>query len=260
MLSDQRQSEISDFIYREGKASISELAEIFNVSCETIRRDLITISRSKQIRKVHGGAVAVKPPILDKSYAVRQTKNSQSKEKIGQRAAMLINDNDIIGLDSGTCSEALAKSIHGVRNVTFIVHSRPVATILAQKMAAGDFTGSIVVLTGTVNPESLTITGMHTLSQLKSYHMNKSFLAATAVSEDGLMAGLESDGLTSSLLINQSESSYILAESEKFGQKSLFRFAEFDEVTAIITDSENPINHNIKKNIAQNGAEIITAQ
>ncbi len=260
MLSEQRQSEIADFICREGKASISELAESFNVSCETIRRDLITISRSNQIRKVHGGAVAVKHPILDKSYAVRQTKSSQSKEKIGQRAALLVKDNDIIGIEAGTCTEAFARAISGVHNVTFIALSLPIATILAQKIAEGDFTGKVIMPSGTVSPETCTITGMHTLSQLKSYHMDKAFVATTAVSEEGFMSGLESDGLTAAALINQSELSYILAESEKFGEKSFFKFAEFDEVTAIITDCENPINYNIKKNIAENGSEIITVQ
>lgn len=260
MLSEQRQSEIADFICREGKASISELAESFNVSCETIRRDLITISRGNLIRKVHGGAVAVKHPILDESYAIRQTKNFQSKEKIGQRAAQFINDNDIVGIDSGTCCEAFARSVKDVKNVTFVCNSLPIATILAHKISAGDFTGSVIVLTGRVHNETCTLYGRHTLSQLKSYHFNKAIVGVTTISEDGVAAGIEDVGILSATLISQSESSYILAESEKIGQKSLFNFAGFDEITAIITDSDNPINYSIKKNIAQNGAEIITVQ
>ncbi len=133
MLSEQRQFEITEMICREGKASISELAEYFDVSCETIRRDLITISKGNRVRKVHGGAVAIRPHIQDDEYAVRQVQNAYNKQKIGERAALLVKDNDVIGVDSGTCAEAFARSIFNVKNVTFIVHSLPVAAILAQK-------------------------------------------------------------------------------------------------------------------------------
>ena len=134
MLSEQRQYEMTELICREGKASISELAEAFNVSCETIRRDLITISKGNLVRKVHGGAIAVRHSIRDESYAARQAQSSHSKQKIGERSALLIKDNDIVGIDSGTCAEALARSIQNVHNVTFIVHSLSVANILADKI------------------------------------------------------------------------------------------------------------------------------
>ena len=257
MLSEQRQYEITELICREGKASISELAEAFNVSCETIRRDLITIGKGNIVRKVHGGAIAVRHSIRDESYAARQVQSSHSKQKIGERSALLIEDNDIVGLDSGTCAEALARSIKGVNNVTFVVHSLPIANILADKIASGEITGSIIILNGTVNPETRTISGMTTLMQLKNYHLNKAFVASTAISEEGFMAGSEADGEFSLALIHQSDVSYVIAESEKIGKKSFYRLAEFYEVNALITDSENPINYGIKKRMTESGMEII---
>ena len=81
MLSEQRQFEITELICREGKASISDLAEHFDVSCETIRRDLITISKGNRVRKVHGGAIAVRPHVQDDEYAIRQVQNSYNKRQ-----------------------------------------------------------------------------------------------------------------------------------------------------------------------------------
>lgn len=257
MLSEQRQYEMTELICREGKASISELAEAFNVSCETIRRDLITISKGNLVRKVHGGAIAVRHSIRDESYTARQAQSSHSKQKIGERSALLIKDNDIVGIDSGTCAEALARSIQNVHNVTFIVHSLSVANILADKILNGEITGNIIILNGTVIPETRTVSGMSTLSQIKNYRMNKAFVAVTAISEDGFMAGIETDGTFSLELIRQSDSSYIIAESEKIGKQSFYRFAEFYEVNALITDSENPINYSIKKRMSECGMEII---
>jgi len=258
MLSEQRQFEITELICREGKASISELAEYFDVSCETIRRDLITISKGNRVRKVHGGAVAIRPHIQDDEYAVRQVQNAYNKQKIGERAALLVKDNDVIGVDSGTCAEAFARSIFNVKNVTFIVRSLPVAAILAQKISAGDFSGKVIIISGTVVPENGSIIGMKTILQLGEYHITKSFVGATAIADSGIMAGDEETALLSEMLVRQSRASYIIAESAKMYQQSFYNVCDFDEITAIITDDEHPINFSLKRKITESGAEIIT--
>ncbi|MBQ7365155.1 MAG: DeoR/GlpR transcriptional regulator [Clostridia bacterium] len=257
MLSEQRQYEITEWICREGKASIGELAEHFGVSGETIRRDLNLIVKQNRVRKVHGGAVAIRHPIRDESYAVRQVQNAYNKQKIGEYAARLIEDHSIVGIDSGTCAEALARAIYHVQDVTLITHSMPVATILAGKIAAGDFDGTVILLGGTVNPETCTLGGMSTLLQLESYHMDKVFLAATAISIDGIMAGDEADGQMTKAFLRRSEIAYVIAESEKLNRQSFYRASEFDEITVLITDDEHPMSSDLQVRIAESGTEIV---
>lgn len=257
MLSDQRQYEITELICREGKASITELAERFGVSGETIRRDLNVIVKGNRVRKVHGGAVAVRHPIRDESYAVRQVQSFYNKQRIGEYAARLIEDGDIVGIDSGTCAEALARAIFHVKDVTIITHSMPVATILAQKIAAGDFSGSVTVPGGTVNPETCTLSGMNTLLQIGNYHMDKVFLAATAIASEGIMSGSEADGLISAALLSHGETAYVIAESEKLDRQSFYRAADFDEIQALITDDEHPMSKELHARITENGADIV---
>lgn len=258
MLSDQRQYELTELICREGKASIHELAERFGVSGETIRRDLNAIAKEGRVRKVHGGAVAVRHPIRDESYAVRQVQNAHHKQKIGQYAARLLEDGDIIGVDAGTCTEAFVREIYNIRELTVITHSMPVATILANKLSAGDFSGSVQLVSGSVDPETYVVSGMATLLQLQGYRMNKVFLAATAISPSGIMSGTENDGLISSTLLHHAEISYVLAESEKLDQQSFFKIAGFDAIIALITDDAHPASHELAARIAEGGAELIT--
>lgn len=258
MLSEQRQYEITQWICREGKASINELAEHFGVSGETVRRDLNVISKDGRVRRVHGGAVAVRRPIRDESYAVRQIQSSLNKQRIGEAAARRLRNGDIVGIDSGTCAEALARAIYHVSDLTVITHSLPVATILAEKLNRGDFTGSVLLLSGIVNPETRTLQGTSPLTQLQSYHLDKAFVAVTALSEAGAMAETDSDGKMSYTYIRQAEAAYLLAESKKLGQHSFYRFAELDELTALITDDEHGVSRELKKVLDAGGTELCT--
>ena len=189
MLSDERQYEMAELIRREGKASITELSQRFGVSGETIRRDLAVICAGGQIRKVHGGAVAVRRPVREESYAQRQLHNTRNKMRIGELAATRLSDHQVIGIDAGTCAESFARAIRGVNHITVITPSIPVATILSQKIANGEITGEICLLGGTVHPETGTVKGMSTLAQLRNYRMDLAFLAVTAVTEENLMSG-----------------------------------------------------------------------
>ena len=259
MISDQRQLEMTEWICREGKATIAELAEHFGVSGETVRRDLSAIARGGRIRKVHGGAIALRAPIRDESYAVRQTHNLYSKQKIGELAARLLTDNLVIGIDSGTCAESFARAIYHVKNLKIITHCLPVAAILAQKLERGDFTGSVSILGGTVEPETGTVRGTVTLSQLNPYRMDLAFVSVTAVSEEGLMATDEQDGCLAAALIRQSDRAYLLAESDKMDKQSLYRFAQWQELRGLITDDEHELSPTLRQTVTQSGVELYIA-
>ena len=256
MLSDERRQEMADWICREGKADIAELAAYFGVSGETVRRDLAQIADGTRIRKVHGGAIAVRQPVRDESYAERRTHNLLPKQKIGAYAVRFLEDNDVIAIDSGTNAESFAQAIYRIRNLKVITGSIPVALILARKIAAGDFTGSVILLSGTVNPETQTVTGVLTLSQMQSLRVDKAFLAATAVDASGLMTWQEQDGLLTGAFLQQADRAYLLAESEKFGRQSFCHVAGFRELNDVVTDSRNPIPEEIRSAICAAGAAL----
>ena len=256
MLTEERQYQITELIRKDGKASITELAARFGVSGETIRRDLSAIASKGLVRKVHGGAVAVRRPVRDASYELRQVQSARNKQAIGEYAASLIRDNMVIGIDSGTCAEGFARAIRGVNNLTVITYSIPIAEILAQKIANGEFTGSIRLLGGIIHPDTLTACDMTALSLLQSFRMDLAFLAVTALSESGLMAGTEQDGMMTAALLRQSDMAYALAESEKFGKQSYFRVAPLSDVPAVITDNEIPLPREMEAALSNGGVDL----
>ncbi|MBQ7347240.1 MAG: DeoR/GlpR transcriptional regulator [Clostridia bacterium] len=260
MLSDQRQYEMTEWILREGKAYISEMAEHFAVSAETVRRDLNVICADGRIKKVHGGAVAVRPLMRDDSYEVRLEKRVREKREIGKRAARLIEDNDVIALDSGTTAEALAREIYHVKNLCVVTASISVASILSQKIQRGDFEGKVILLGGTVDPETHILRGGQTISMMKRYFIDKAFLGATSVSPAGIMMWNEDDGLFTATILSQARSAYLLAESEKLGERSFYLVAPLDAAELLITDNVYPISADMQTAIDAAGlvADIVT--
>ena len=257
MLLDQRQLEMAEWIMREGRATVSDLAEHFAVSSETVRRDLNVICTGGKIKKVHGGAVAVRGTLVrDGDYTVRREKHVRQKREIGRRAARLLCDNDVIAMDSGTCTEAMAREIYGVHNLCVITASLPLASVLAQKLGAGDFDGRVIFLGGTVSPEGQNTCGVQTVAELKKYSIDKAFLGATAVSAKGVMVWNENDGHFTSALIEQAQRSYILAESQKLGGRSFYLAAPLSGVALLLTDDLQPMGAEMREAVKAAGLEV----
>ncbi len=248
MLSDQRQLQMSDRILREGEASIAELAAVFGVSTETVRRDLNVICADGRIKKVHGGAMAVRSGISrEPDRATREKKNVREKLAIAKAAARHISDNDIIALDCGTCMEALAQEIYHVHNLCVITASLPVASILSQKRQAGEFDGRVILLGGTLSDTGETTFGAETVASLSRYFIDKVFVGATAVSADGLMTWEENEGILTSAFLARARRSYVLAESDKLDGRSFYRAATPDEFDVLITDTLHPMSRQMQQ-------------
>lgn len=256
MFADERKSKIMELILRQGNVRISELAREFNVSVETIRRDLNELGKENKIHKVHGGAIAKRHPIREEQYETRINQNPESKKKIAQYAANLISDGDIIALDYGVTMEEIARALYHIKQITVITHSLKEAVILAEKQRQGDFTGKIIFLGGTVDCENFRTSGEIMLSELKRFRADKAFISATSISQNGIMMWDENEGAFSACLCHNSSENYVVADSTKFNKESFYKFLDFDQVGHIITDDENEISEQTKSEINIAGVKL----
>ncbi len=256
MFADERKSMILDILSRDGNVRITDLSQEFNVSTETIRRDLNELSDEKKLIKVHGGAIALKHPIREENYNIRAKQNCEEKKRIGLYAASLIKDGEIVFLDCGVTTEEIARSIYNLKNLTLIINSFNIADILAKKHQNNDFTGKIIFIGGTIDSESLKTRGELAFSALNRYSADKAFIGATSVSRNGLMMWDESEGEFSSAISRKSSETFIVADSSKFDKESFYKFLDFTEVNHIITDDENEIHDEIKSTIASNNVQL----
>ena len=257
MLTDQRRNEISAYIYRNGKASVTELAEIFEVSGETIRRDLAAIEKKRNnIKKVHGGAVLKQMPMREDSYEQRLYKNTDIKRRLGEYAASLIGNGEIIAVDAGTDTECFADSIRGVEGIKIITNSLNIAKRLTSKIRGGDFTGSVILLGGNVDIENNCACDELTNTMLSQFSVDKAFIASTAVSTNGIMSWKMSHGLYTRRLIDRADKVYLISDSDKIGNDSFFNIAPIYDIDMIITDNKNSIDCTFRSFCEKSGCEI----
>ena len=116
-----------------------------------------------------------------------------------------------------------------------------------------EISGRVCLLGGTVCPETGTVRGISTLSQLERYHLDAAYLSATAISETGVMDDTEEDGLIAAAMLRQADQAVVLAESEKLGKQSYYRVSTFDEIATLITDDEHPMSETVRHALADAG-------
>lgn len=257
MFTDQRKEKILEQLSREGSIHNKALIRMFGVSSETIRRDLNELARDGKLRKVHGGAIAIAHPAREQEYEVRVKQNSESKKKIGQYAAGLIQDGDIVALDNGTTVEKIAQSVYGLKDVTFLTNSLNTAGVLVQKQRHGNFTGKIVLIGGVLNAANAQASGTVAISNLSRFTVDKAFLTVTSISPDGLMMWDENEGEFSACLAKRASDVYVVADSTKFDKGYFYKFLDLGQVGHIITDNQTEISKQMKSAIRSAGVEFL---
>ena len=259
MLAKERQSAMREIIRRDGRATIGDLARHFDVTTETVRRDLSLLSQKEPIRRIHGGAVLLPPVRHEFDHEERKLSFPNEKRAIGVLATEFLSDGDSVAISEGTTTEAFAEAIFGKKDLLITTCSLEIASVLHRKIKRGDFSGTVVMLGGTVDPKFGCVIGGDCFAMLDRMYFNKVFFGATAISERGILLWDNAEAQFTARLLSHAETRICLAESEKFGKNSYFLHAEFGEIDRIVTDATVPIPEPILRAIKQAGTELSVA-
>lgn len=225
--------EISEFVKEKKYASIDEIMEKFKLSRSTVRRTLIAMEEKNLLKRVRGGAEAIEEveTILPMDFQEVFNANKEDKIIIAKKAASLIQDNDVIFIDSGsTCFYMIdyikAKEITVVTNG--IMH-------IQKLMAKGINT---YILGGYAKPEKNLIMGEDMVNKISVMNFNKAFLGTMGIdARSGFTTMMLEDGEVKKAVIKSSDKCYILADKSKFNVRKFYTYGDFTEAT-IITNSE----------------------
>lgn len=127
MFAEERQEKLLGILREKRKVAVSEMCDVFNVSGATIRADLRQLEEEGLLTRTHGGAVLRTRASFEQASDAREIVNLSAKERIGQRAAALVEDGDIIVLDTGTTTLHIARNIRDRQNVTVVTNGKPAA-------------------------------------------------------------------------------------------------------------------------------------
>ncbi len=232
MLAIERRNLILEKLQEEKKVVVSELSILFDVSEETIRRDLERLDKDGLATKSYGGAVINEQSNVDMPFNVRKKRNVVGKQKIARLVANLVEDNDHIFLDASTTAVFIAKALKNKEGLTVITNSIEVLVELS------DVSGwNIISVGGYLKEGYLALTGSKTIENIASYNVEKTIVSAKAFDlEKGLSDSIEEFARAKEMMLKCGKESIVAIDSSKFHKFAFSNFAELSQISMIVTD------------------------
>jgi DeoR/GlpR family transcriptional regulator of sugar metabolism len=234
VLAIERKREILARLAADGKVIVSELARDFDVSEETIRRDLEKLDHEGLASKTYGGAVAKHNSSLDIPYNVREGVNVLEKQAISEKVAELISDGERIMLDSSSTALYVLKAIKSKKDLTVVTNSVKILLELADKQ---DWT--VLSTGGVLKKGALSLNGSSAEKMINSYHVNTVICSCRGLDTAlGVTDSNENDSLIKQAMIASAERRILALDSEKFDKKSFVKVCDAKDIDIIVTDRE----------------------
>lgn len=242
------------YICQNGSASMEELRRQFDVSMNTVRRDVAMLLRRGTVEKYYGGVRAIAsdhPPLTP--YEVRRGAGEKAKIAVGQAAAELVRDGDVIFIDSGTTTVHMVDFLAARRDVTIITHNLEVICRALPYENLG-----VIAMPGQLQRKTNSFTGGDAVRFLRRYNIRTAFMAATGVSTHGATNSFPLEYEIKREAIEHSGQSVLLVAREKFGVSGLMTFAPLSAFAAVVTDQEPDPGD--RERIGLAGAELLIAR
>ncbi|WP_241524115.1 DeoR/GlpR family DNA-binding transcription regulator [Oceaniglobus indicus] len=214
---------------------VSDLSRMFAVSAETVRRDLARLSADGVLDLAHGGASARTPgryPTLHE----RDCERREERERIGQRAAHLVNPGETLMIDSGSTTLQVARFLAIDRiPCTAITNSFPVAMALGQGENI-----DVIVCPGEYLPEESAVTGTDTTDFLARHNVDRCFIGASGLTREGPSETVRGFAAVKRAMLHQSGFSHLLIDGDKFERTGLSRIGQLSDLTSVVSDCAPP--------------------
>ena len=248
----QRILAMEKYILDHGTASMEELQKHFDVSMNTVRRDVSELLKGGSVRKVYGGVRAQTGEPALVPYEIRSIGDSQTKMLLARRAADFVHEGDVIFIDSGTTTQYLIDYLQDFRDLTIITNN--VEIIMK---ALGHENIRLIVLPGQLRHKTRSITGEMTVSFLSRYNIRMAFMAATGVSALGVTNSSPLEYEIKKKAVENSENKVLMVTGGKFGITSLLTYARLDQFDAVVTDSS--VTREYRELLAEKQVRLIVA-
>ncbi|OPJ62911.1 DeoR/GlpR family DNA-binding transcription regulator [Clostridium oryzae] len=250
MFSEERQQKISELLKEKSSLRVNALAEIFNVSESTIRRDLQEMEERGLLTRTHGGAVGIQGTNFEPSFREKEAEGREEKINIGRIAASMIKDGDTIILDSGTTTLEIAKHIQAER-ITVITNSIDIAAVLSNNENI-----ELVVTGGSMRATTRAMVGHITEYVLKNFRVDIAFIGANGISiEEGITTPNFAEAQTKKAMMNVANKVIIVADGSKFNKVCFSVISPTRAVSSIITSGA--VEEDIIKSFEEAGVEIL---
>lgn len=234
MLAIERKNEILAILQKEQRVLVSELSKRYDVTDETIRRDLEKLESEGYVKRTYGGAVLSKHTNVDMPLRIREKTNRNEKQIIARLVFDLIEDGDRIMLDASSTSLMIAKELKNKTKLTVITNSVEVLIELA-----GQDGIQVISTGGNLNETSLSLVGNAAQKVLNGYHVDKAVLSCKGIDiRNGLTDSNELDSDIKNVMYSCADTAILAVDSSKFGCVSFVKTMQMKSGDILVTNQE----------------------
>lgn len=232
MLAAERRRVITERIQAAGQVVVSVLSAEFQVSEETIRRDLEWLEKEGIATRIYGGAVLAGNDRVTPPYSVRKNTNVEPKIAIARQLAALVNDGDTLMVDESSTAAYAVRALAQKRNITVITNSLE----LLREINSRD-TWHVISTGGSVKSDVLAQVGPHALRTVSSYHVRYAILSCRGINDQlGLADSDDAVVQIKQAMIKASDHTILLADHRKFDRQGFVALGSLELVDTVITD------------------------
>lgn len=251
MLAQERYNVILEMLEMNKIVKVPELCEKFNVSIETVRRDLEFLEQEGKLKRVYGGAVLNNKSSAEPSYNTRSTKNAKEKVTIGKKTAELISDGETLMIDLGTTTLEVARHLKNKKNLTVITNCMTIAQELVDVP-----TFRVILPGGILRPNELALSGFISEQFMKEFNVDKTIIGVGGITiETGVSDYHLEETRVRKIMIEKGKQIIAVADHSKFGIKALVNVCSINEVDVIVTNDK--LKSSIANEYIEQGIKVI---
>ena len=236
----KRRQAILALLEKQEEVSVEALSLQLNVSANTIRNDLNAMDAEKALRRIRGGAVALKShPTYNKAFAARAHIHQTAKEQMGRWAASLVDDGDALVLDASSTVFHLATFLQDRQDLTIVTNGLEVALRLAQNPS-----NKVLLAANVVRPDGFSMIGRLNSDLRRHFHASKCFVSCSGFALDQGLTEVDLDEAPlKSEMIKLARRVIALVDHTKFDRIDTYRFAELSQIDHLVTDEGIKSHH-----------------
>lgn len=234
MLAIERRNEILEKLQIEKRVIVSELSQIYEVSEETIRRDLEKLESEGYAVKSYGGAVLNENTSIELPFNVRKNRNVVGKQRMADLVKKMVHDGERLMLDASSTAVFITKALKDKSNLTVVTNSIEIIIELS------DAEGWHVLSTGGLSKEgTFALVGPQAEHMLNHYHVDKAFISCKGLDMDaGATDSDENLAKTKQAMIEAAKQRILVADSTKFGEVAFTTISKLDDFDIVVTDQK----------------------
>ncbi len=223
-----RQRKIIELVDRQGEASVDDLVALFDVSAETIRRDLSQLAEAGALQKVHGAARRMRF-LGEGSFAERIEDQANAKAEIAAKLVPMVQPGETLFMDTGSTTLAAASALSAVPDLTTVTNS----VHIAQAMSDSE----VLLLGGRFRNDNAQTVGPETVGQIAQFRADAAVLTVTAIDQVGgaMDADLE-EAHVARAMRTHARRCIVLAHGAKFGRSAAHRVCLLEAIDVLVCD------------------------